>query len=181
MTPDGRYGVSGGPGDLKFWDLPTGQEVRSFELNVRPKGTTDSDWQEWKKFSIRFSVAADCRHGVSGDSDGTIKVWDLSNGAELGSFAAHKSDVRSISISADGRYAISGGCFSYDEDKICEAGSLKLWEVTAGKQLHEFLGHAGFVETAVIAPDARFALSSSEKTLKLWDLSEWTHLPKARP
>ena len=178
LCGDGRRGVSMSVDAVKFWDLPTGQEVRSFVLNMRPKGTTDSDWHR-KQFSIRFSIAADCRHGVSGDRDG--KVWDLSNGAELGSFAAHKSDVRSISISADGRYAISGGCFSYDEDKICEAGSLKLWEVTTGKQLHEFLGHAGFVETAVIAPDARFALSSSEKTLKLWDLSEWTQLPKARP
>jgi WD40 repeat protein len=178
---DGRRGVSMSVDAVKFWDLPTSQEVRSFVLNVRPKDTTDSDWNRWKKFYIHFSVTADCRRGVSGDSDGTIKVWDLSNGAELGAFTAHKHDVRSISISADGRYAISGGCFSYDEDKLCEAGSLKLWEVTTGKQLHEFMGHAGFVETAVIAPDARFALSSSEKTLKLWDLSEWTQLPKAQP
>jgi hypothetical protein len=180
LCGDGRRGVSVSADAVKFWDLPTGQEVRSFVLNIRPKGTTDSDWHR-RQFSIRFSIAADCRHGVSSDGDGTIKVWDFSNGAELVSFAAHKSEVRSISISADGRYAISGGCFSYEEDKSCEAGSLKLWDLTTGKQLHEFLGHAGFVETGVIAPDARFALSSSEKTLKLWDLSEWTQLPKALP
>ena len=100
---------------------------------------------------------------------------------ELGAFAAHKSEVRSISISADGRYAISGGCSSYDEDKTCDAGSLKLWDLATGKLLHEFLGHKTYVEAVAIPPDARFALSSSDNALKLWDLSEWTQLPKARP
>jgi WD40 repeat protein len=177
---DGRRGVSTGVDAVKFWDLPTGQEVRSFVLDVRAKDTTDSDWNR-KKFYIRFSVAADCRRGVSGDSDGTIKVWDLSNGTEISAFAAHKQDVRSISISADGRYAISGGCFSYDEDKACDAGSLKLWDLATGKLVHEFLGHKTYVEAIAITPDARLALSSSDNALKLWDLSEWTQLPNARP
>ncbi len=181
LCGDDRRAVSMSVDAVKLWDLPTGQEVRSFELNVRPKGTTDSDWQERKKFSIRFSVAADCRHAVSGDNDGTLRIWDLSNGAELGAFSAHKHDVRSISISADGRYAISGGCLSYDEDKLCDAGSLKLWELATGKLLHEFLGHTTYVEAIAIPPDARFALSSSDNALKLWDLSEWTQPPKARP
>ena len=181
LCGDGRRGVSMSVDAVKFWDLPTGQEVRSFVLNVRPKDATDSDWNRWKKFYIHFSVAADCRRGVSGDSDGTIKVWDLANGAEVGAFAAHKSNVRSISISADGRYAISGGCFSYDEDKTCDAGSLKLWELATGKLLHEFLGHKTYVEAVAIPPDARFALSSSDNALKLWDLSEWTQPPKAHP
>jgi len=133
LCGDGRRGFSMSVDAVKFWDLPTGQESRSFVLNVRSKDTTDSDWN-----FINFAVAADCRHGISGDSEGTIKVWDLSNGAELSAFAAHKSDVRSISINADGRYAISGGCFSYDEDKACDAGSLKLWDLATGKLLHEF-------------------------------------------
>jgi WD40 repeat protein len=178
---DGRRGISVSVDAVKFWDLSTGQEVRSFVLNVRPKDTTDSDWHRWKKFSIHFSLAADCRHGVSGDSDGTLKVWDLSNGTELRAFAAHKHDVRSISLTADGRYAISGGCASYDEDKACDAGSLRLWDLATGKLLHEFLGHETYVQAVTITPDARLALSSSNKALKLWDLSEWTQLPKARP
>ena len=178
---DGRRGISLSGDTVKFWDLPTGREVRSFVLNVRPKGSTDSDWRKWQRFSVHFSFTSDCRYGVSGDTEGIIKVWDLSNGAELRAFAAHKADVRAISLSADGRYAVSGGCASYDEDKTCEAGSLKLWELATGKQLHEFLGQAGYVQTAVIAPDARFALSSSDKTLKLWDLSEWTRPPRAQP
>ena len=175
---DGRRGISVSLDAVTFWDLPTGQEVRSFELDFRPKGTTDSEWES-KKFFVDFSVAADCRHGVSGDSDGTIKVWDLSNGTEISAFAAHKHNVRSISISADGRYALSGGCFLYDE--VCEAGSLKLWDLATGKLLHEFLGHKTYVEAIAITPDARVALSSSDNELKLWDLSEWTQLRNARP
>ena len=45
LCGDGRRAVSMSVDAVKFWDLPTGQEVRSFELNVRPKDTTDSDWQ----------------------------------------------------------------------------------------------------------------------------------------
>jgi len=58
---------------------------------------------------------------------------------------------------------------------------LKLWDLATGKLLHEFLGHKTYVEAIAITPDARLALSSSDNALKLWDLSEWTQLPKARP
>ena len=177
---DGRRGISASVDAVKVWELSTGQETHSFALNVRPKGTEDSEWHRWKKFFIQFSVSADCRYEVSGDTEGTLKVWDLSNGAEIRSFAAHKSEVSSLSLSSDGHYAISGGCASYDEEKTCEAGSLKLWDLTTGKQLHEFIGHTGYVGHVAIAPDGHFGLSGNDETLKLWDFSEWTRPQEGR-
>jgi WD40 repeat protein len=45
---------------------------------------------------------------VSGSSDKTIKLWELSSGKEVRTFEGHSSSVNSVVISADGKYIISG-------------------------------------------------------------------------
>ncbi|MGA7325338.1 MAG: hypothetical protein WBX25_12830 [Rhodomicrobium sp.] len=175
FTDDGRGSISASMDTVKLWDLSSGHEIRSFALNSSPKGALNS---ELSAHSV--AVAPHPGYVVSGHDDGTLKLWDLSTGREIRSFVAHKSVVTSVAVSSDGHYATSGGCASFDEDKDCEAGSLKVWELTTGKQLHEFLGHIYYVHRVAVTPDAHFAFSSGEKTLKLWDLSEWTRSPEAR-
>ncbi len=69
--------------------------------------------------------------------------------------------VTSASLSADGRYALSGS-----RDK-----TLKFWDVETGKCLRTFEGHGDAVNSVVLSADGRYALSGShDKTLKLWRL-----------
>ena len=93
---------------------------------------------------------------------------ELFGRSEIGSmglirtFDVHSSDIISVSLSADGKYAVSG---SLDHTP-------KLWKVSTGHCLRIFEGHDGCVSSVDLSADGKYAISGSyDKTLKLWDVS----------
>jgi WD40 repeat protein len=71
--------------------------------------------------------------------------------------------VRSVFLTRDGHYALSGS-----NDK-----TLRLWQVASGRCLRTFEGHTHSVSSVFLCPDGRYALSGSwDNTLKLWAL-DW--------
>jgi len=74
----------------------------------------------------------------------------------------HSGQVYAVAFSPDGRYALSG---SGD-------ATMKLWEVSTGREIRTFSGHTGQIAAVTISPDGRYALSGSgDATVKLWELS----------
>ncbi len=72
----------------------------------------------------------------------------------------HTKPVTSVSLSADGRLALSGSA----------DGTLKLWDAAAGRLRRTFTGHTGGVTRVALLGDGRVALSASaDRTLRLWD------------
>ncbi|NUQ66363.1 MAG: serine/threonine protein kinase, partial [Pirellulales bacterium] len=52
---------------------------------------------------------------------------------------------------------------------------LRLWEISTGRCVRTFEGHAGGVTSVCLSADARWALSgSSDNTLRLWEL-DWDY------
>lgn len=83
-------------------------------------------------------------------------------GRRVRSLEGHTSWVSSVSLSTDGRYALSGGA---DQ-------TLRLWEVATGQCLRIFEGHADWVTAVALSADGRHAVSgSADRTLRLWDLA----------
>jgi WD40 repeat protein len=67
-----------------------------------------------------------------------------------------------VAFSPDGKLALSG---SWDK-------TLKLWDVSSGREIRSLTGHSEPVTAVAFSPDGKLALSgSSDDTLKLWDIS----------
>jgi WD40 repeat protein len=80
----------------------------------------------------------------------------------LHSFSGHSDWVSSVSLSADGRYALSGSA-----DR-----TLKYWDLSTGECLRTLESHAEWVTSVCLSDDGITALSgSADKTLKLWNLA----------
>ena len=81
---------------------------------------------------------------------------------QVRTFAGHSGAVRSVRLSPDGRWALSGS-----RDR-----TVRLWEVATGRCVQTFEGHADDVTSVSFGPDGRSALSASlDKTLRLWEVS----------
>jgi WD40 repeat protein len=73
----------------------------------------------------------------------------------------HKTWVRSVAVTPDSRFAISG---SADE-------TLKVWDLETGVEVRTLKGHTARVYAVTVTPDSRFIISGSwDNTLKVWDL-----------
>jgi len=82
--------------------------------------------------------------------------------ARIRTFKGHLDRVTAVSMSEDGKIAIS--C-SFDETLI-------LWDVATGRKIRTFQGHSGPVEVVSMSKDGKIAISGSyDNTLILWDVA----------
>jgi hypothetical protein len=79
---------------------------------------------------------------------------------ELPSLRGHTNDIFSLAITADGKTLASGS-----RDK-----TIKLWDLTTGKEQATLKGHTGSVTSVAITADGKTVVSGScDGTVKLWD------------
>ena len=104
---------------------------------------------------------------ISGDDDGTLRIWDLSSGTLVGEpLTGHRNRVRTVAVGElDGRaIAVSGGM----------DGTLRMWDLAAGTSIGEpITGHDHWVEAVALGElDGRpIAVSGGgDGTLRMWDL-----------
>ena len=73
----------------------------------------------------------------------------------------HNASVKTIAISNDGKYIVTGS-----RDK-----SVKLWDKVSGRELRSFLGHAHTVNSVRFSNDSKIiATSSADNTAKVWNV-----------
>lgn len=167
FSEDERYALSGSEDKtLRLWDLETGGCLRTFEGH---------------QFSVTSACpSADGQIILSGSRSeelGTLKyfsqdkglmLWQTSTGRSLRKFKGHQYQsvlsVRSVCLSRDGRYALSGS-------NGPSHSNLYLWDVASGRRLRTFTGHKSGVTSVCFSENNYCALSGSEDgTLKLWEV-----------
>jgi WD40 repeat protein len=106
-------------------------------------------------------ITADGARVVTGDDNGTVRVWELSTGATLQTLEGHTSWVTAGAITSDGTRALT-----VDVD-----GMARLWDLTTGATLHVLTGSPDPLNVVVITTDGTRAVTAgADGTARVWDL-----------
>jgi len=131
---------------VKVWDINSGTEVSTCYGHDN------------EVTSVSFSP--DGNQAISGDLDGIIILWNISDCQVIHKFF-NTTKVKSVSWSPNGFYALSA---HYN-------GMVKLWDINAKQELRTFYGHTDQVSDVSFSPDSSKVLSASkDTTIKLWDV-----------
>lgn len=128
-TPDGATVLAGGPdGSVSLWH-PGDAVPRLLGAHGTRVTTT--------------ALTADGRRGVSAAADGTLRVWDVASGAEIGAWVGHAGSIIRVAVTPDGERVLS----------CSKDSTFRIWEAATGRLVAEFTGESGMLSCAA-APDA---------------------------
>jgi hypothetical protein len=111
---DGSKVISTSYSRSVVWNVWTGERVR----------TLSSD---------KFSSASFSPNGeriISGHEDGTVRIWDIKMGVQLGSFKAHDKQVYAAALSDDGIYAASTSVVD---------GTVRIWNIKTSRLIEQLM------------------------------------------
>ncbi|HWG44722.1 MAG TPA: WD40 repeat domain-containing protein [Gemmataceae bacterium] len=137
FSADGKTLATTGDGlSICFWDSATGKQVR--RVPVKTPGSTGQ---------VHFS--ADGKTLVRGGYDGIIRFVDVATGVEQKTLIhPQRTYVRALDLSRDGKTLVA-----------IHQGSVIVWDVATGKQLHEIKG----LQNAPLPPGGLIALTPDGK------------------
>ena len=147
FSPDCRYLFSLGA----VWDIDSGSKIQ--ELS----GT---------KEALTSTFSPDGKYVLSGNSEGSVTLWDIVTGRQMLSVKAHNLSVSAVAFSPDGKYFATGSSDNAD--------NLKVWNLNTGQNIRTFAKSIEYISAIAFTPDGRYLLSGNPSTnaiLRLWDIS----------
>ncbi|KAK9115464.1 hypothetical protein Sjap_014411 [Stephania japonica] len=185
-------------GTIKLWDLEEAKVVRT--LTGHRSNCISVDFHPFGEFF------------ASGSLDTNLKIWDIRRKGCIHTYKGHTRGVNAIRFTPDGRWVVSGGednsvkvildllilttlfgfiqmiktvaMFVMTGMIIYEIKPLswQLWDLTAGKLLHDFKYHEGQVQCIDFHPhEFLLATGSADRTVKFWDLETFELIGSAGP
>jgi WD40 repeat protein len=117
-------------------------------------------WQAHTDNLFFLTFSPDERLLATASWDGTIKLWDLKDGALLWT-GEHTDMLRRVVFSPNGHLLASGG----------EAGIVKLWDVTSGTNVQTLPGQDGTIFSLAWSPDGSLLANSCfDGSIRLWQI-----------
>lgn len=142
---------------IRLYDLTNGSELRTLSGPA-----VDSLINTPSFTSIAFS--ADGRLLASSGSDKTIRIWNVSSGNELKTFAGTAAQINSLALSPDSRLLVSAS----------DDGATRILDLQTGETLCSLISLYDGSDWLVVTPDGLFDGSPAAWNQILWRFSENT-------
>ena len=160
---DGKLVLVAGVGTFaQVFDATTGAQVKAFQ--------SSEDTQQFQG----SACAADTWNMkllVTGGCLGTLHIFDVVAGTEAGKLPGHSDAVRSLRISSDGKYVLSGSGAQYDAiSTAAHDSSVRLWDLQTKRELIRFQGHTATVFAVEFLNHGKIA-TAGDNTVRRWDRS----------
>ncbi|HYH69240.1 MAG TPA: protein kinase, partial [Urbifossiella sp.] len=150
-APGGRVLTGGQDGILRVWEAETGKVIRRFDAH--------GNW------IMALACAPDGRRVlVAVAHEDGCWMYDLDTGSRTRCLrVGAPAWVTQINWTPDGRHALTCG----------HEGPVRLWDVSADRQVASFVGHTQYVWGVAVSPDGRHAVSGGgDGTVRLWRLPD---------
>lgn len=147
FSPDGNQLLSGSSDQSALlWNIADGTVLRNLlhDLDVN---------------AVAFSPGRQDLVATGG-SDGAIKIWNTTSGAELFTLTGHEAAVNDLAFSSDGLLLISAG----------NDNEIRIWNPFLGILVARYRGHGDDVTAVAIAPNGtRIVSGSADFSVRTWD------------
>ncbi|GIK62399.1 MAG: hypothetical protein BroJett018_01930 [Chloroflexota bacterium] len=163
ISADGRIGFSAGSFDttLRIWDLVNGAEIQQNNIGQTAPTTV-------------FALNQSQTQALLGTSDGSVVLWDTTENRLIYSLAGHKTEIRSVAISPDGKFGAAGAI--NDTDAGEENADILVWNLETGEEVYRLVGHTREVNALAFSPDGSRLYSGSNdndpaKRVRVWNMA----------
>ncbi|KAE9461812.1 hypothetical protein C3L33_06271, partial [Rhododendron williamsianum] len=118
---------------------------------------------------------------ASGATDTNLKVWDIRKKGCIHTYKGHTQGISAVKFTPDGRWVVSAFLIiNLNFDGVVFRG--QVWDLTAGKLLHDFKFHEGHIRSLDFHPlEFLLATGSADRTVKFWDLETFELIGSVRP
>jgi WD40 repeat protein len=170
-SPVDNKAISGGiKGDILLWDLGKMKVLKTFVGHSSGMRRNCLVWsQDGKTF-------------LSGNWDGSIRLWSIQTGKEVAHLQAGYGRVMSLALSPDGKYALSSYLSGPNQPVI-------LWDLENQREINRFgiPGNPWFTNQQLHVASVAFSADGESAlfgfvfgTVIWWDLNEWQQIAMNR-
>ncbi len=155
VSPDGSRVLSYGGGMVVESDTATGLPTIA--------------WERHTQGVEAVAVLPDGQRVVSGSSDTTLRLWDITTGEALAVIEGATLGAYAVAVAPDGSKLAAG----------CKDGVVREFSLPDGNLIRELAGHLGYVRSVAYTPDGRRLLSSAgDGRVRIWsaDSDETIHV-----
>lgn len=192
FSPDGEIIASGSADKtIRLWNIHTGKLIKTFTGAQRPiafspdgnvlLGTSSSPRQlqmlnvrngeliktlHWRNLVCSAAFSADSNIIATGDSVGTVRLWDVTTGESIKTFKAHTGPVYDVVFSPDGKTLATAA----------RDDTMRWWDIQTAKNIKTFSEYLGGRSYMVYSPDGKTIAIERHDKVWLRDATTGKHI-----